>query len=45
MSERTLEGGASRAHVRSSDDSRVDWIAHAGSPSSSRFFFEDGSVA
>ena len=36
MSERTLEGGASRVRVTSSDDSRVDWIACAGSPSSSR---------
>ena len=34
-SERTLEGGASRVRVTSSDDSRVDRIACAGSPSSS----------
>ena len=38
MSERTLEGGASRVHVTSSDDSRVDWIACAGSPSLSHLF-------
>ena len=38
MSERTSEGGASRVRVTSSDDSRVDWIACAGSPSSSRLF-------
>ena len=38
MSERTLEGGASRVRVTSSDDSRVDRIACAGSPSSSRLF-------
>ena len=36
MSERTLEGGASR--VTSSDDCRVDRIACAGSPSSSHLF-------
>ena len=38
MSERTLEGGASRVRVTSSDDSRVDQIACPGSPSSSLFF-------
>ena len=38
MSECTLEGGASRVRVTSSDDSRVDRIACAGSPSSSRLF-------
>ena len=38
MSERTLEGGASRVRVTSSDDSRVDRIAWAGSPSSRRLF-------
>ena len=38
MSERTLEGGASRLRVTSTDDSRVDRIACAGSPSSSRPF-------
>ena len=38
MSERTLEGGASRVRVTSSDDSRVDRIACAGSPSLSRLF-------
>ena len=38
MSERTLEGGASRVLVTSADDSRVDRIACAGSPSSSRLF-------
>ena len=36
MSERTLEGGASRVRVTFSDDYRVDRIACAGSPSSSR---------
>ena len=44
MSERTLEGGASRVHVTSSDDSRVDRIACWKSviePS----FFEDGAMA
>ena len=45
MSELTLEGGASRVRVTSSDDSRVDRIACAGSPSSSRLFFEDGALA
>ena len=45
MSERTLEGGASRVRVTSSDDSRVDRIAYAGSPSSGRLFFEDGATA
>ena len=45
MSERTLEGGASRGRVTSSDDSGVDRILCAGSPSSSRLFFEDGAVA
>ena len=46
MSERTLEGGALRVRVTSSDDSRVDRFACAGSPSSSRlFFFEDGAMA
>ena len=40
-----LLGGASRVRVTSSDDSRVDRIACAGSPSSSRLFFEDGAVA
>ena len=39
MSERTLEGGASRVRVASSDDSRVDRIVCAGSPSLSRLFF------
>ena len=29
VSERTLEGGASRVRVTSSDDSRVDWNACA----------------
>ena len=38
MSERTLEGGASRVRVTSSDDSCVDRIACAGSPSSSRLY-------
>ena len=38
MSERTLEGGASRVRVTSSYDSRVDRIACAGSPSSSHRF-------
>ena len=38
MSERTLEGGASRVRVTSADDSRVDRIAGAGSPSLSRLF-------
>ena len=38
MSDRTLEGGASRVRVTSSDDSRVDRIACAGSPSSSRLY-------
>ena len=38
VSERTLEGGASRVRVTSSDDSRVDRIACAGSPSLSRLF-------
>ena len=38
MSERTLEGGASRVRVTSSDDSRVDRIACAGSPLLSRLF-------
>ena len=33
MSECTLEGGASRGRVTSSDDSHVDRIACAGSPS------------
>ena len=37
-SEGTLEGGASRVRVPSSDDSRVDRIACAGSPSLSRLF-------
>ena len=45
MSERTLEGGASRVRVTSSDDSRVDRIACAGSPSLSRLYFEDGAMA
>ena len=39
MSERTLEDGASRVCVICSDDSRVDGIACAGSPSLSRLFF------
>ena len=39
MSERTLEGGASRVRVISSADSRVDRFVCAGSPSSSRLFF------
>ena len=43
MSERTLEGGASRVRVTSSDDSRVDRIACAGSPSSSRLFLMDSA--
>ena len=38
MSERTLEGGASRVRVTSSDDSRVDRIACTGSPSLSHLF-------
>ena len=38
ISERALEGGASRVRVTSSDDSRVDRIACAGSPSSRRLF-------
>ena len=38
MSERTLEGGASRGRGTSSDDSRVDRIACAGSPSLSPLF-------
>ena len=38
MSERTLEGGASRVRVTSSDDSSVDRIACAGSPSLSHLF-------
>ena len=38
MSERTLEGGASRVCVTSSDDSRVDRFAFAGSPSLSHLF-------
>ena len=38
MSERTLEGGASRVRVTSSDDSRVDRIACARSPSLSHLF-------
>ena len=38
MSECTLEGGASRVRVTSSDDSRVDRSACSGSPSSSRLF-------
>ena len=38
MSERNLEGGASRVRVTSSDDSRVDRFACAGSPSSSSLF-------
>ena len=33
-----MEGGASRVRVTFSDDSRVDRIACAGSPSSSRLF-------
>ena len=37
MSERTLEGGASRVRVTSCDDSRVDRIGCAGSPLSNRF--------
>ena len=47
MSERTLEGGVSRVRVTSSDDSRVDQIACAGSPSSSRLFLRwcDGVMA
>ena len=45
MSERTFKGGASRVRVTSSVDSRVDRIACAGSPTSSRLFFEDGAVA
>ena len=39
MSERTLVGGASRVRVTSSDDSRVDGIMCAGSPSLSPSFF------
>ena len=39
MSERILEGGASRIRETSSDDSRVDRIACAGSPSLSHLFF------
>ena len=38
MLERTLEGGASRVHVTSSNDSCVDRIACAGSASLSRLF-------
>ena len=38
ISERTLEGGASRVRVTSSDDSRVDRIACAVSPSLSHLF-------
>ena len=45
MSEGTLEGGASRVRVISSDDSSVDRIACAGSPSLSNLFFEDGAMA
>ena len=45
MSECTLEGGVSRVGVTSSDDSRVDQIACAGSPSLSHLFFEDGAMA
>ena len=45
MSERTLEGGASRVRVTSSDDSRVDRIVCAGSPLLSHLFFEDGAMA
>ena len=45
MSEGTLEGGASRVRVTSSNDSRVDRIACAGSPSLSRLSFEDGAMA
>ena len=45
MSERTLEGGASRVRVTSSDDSRVDRITCAVSPSLSLFIFEDGAMA
>ena len=45
MSECTLEGGALRVRLTSSNDSRVDRIAYAGSLSSSRLFFEDGALA
>ena len=38
MSEGTLQGGASRVRVTSSEDSRVDQIASAGSPSLSHLF-------
>ena len=38
MSGRTLEGGASRAHVTFSDDSRMNWIACTWSLSLSHLF-------
>ena len=43
MSERTLEGGASRVRVTSSDDSRVDQIVCAGSASRVRVTSSDDS--
>ena len=44
ISERTLEGGASRVLVTSSDNSHKDRIACAGSPSLSHLF-KDGAMA
>ena len=45
MSQCTLEGGASRVRETSFDDSRVNRIACAGSPSLSHLLFEDGAMA
>ena len=45
MSERTLEGGASRVRGTSSDDSRVDRIARALKSVIEPSFFEDGAAA